>query len=622
MTLVEIPGVPRGLHTVCWYHELQKNEQDSYLPYVNVVLRSQANSYSKPYFQEIPVAITYLGQVRIGYMVSGDGDNGFVDGTHPIPRERFVVDFTRDSWEFGEAGDLVENLPSDIPWLSGFEPRGPMLVFPLEDGCSLWIPCIEFFSRCYGRSQEIKRLLSVYPWERAEKYLLGSRVMPEDKASDLPGGKAGDEAGAAGTCLSDQQAGQEGGWTIRLKSPFVEDDAVFLAHVWHDPYAKDCAKWIYAQLGTALPRVPRPLPWKSFFRVRPWFEGPAELLVRGFWIGDATDRKFLALRVDGCSDPPEKPIHFVRNAKRASSGTAATGGEIPPFRKRRKPKEVRLTHGVEPDRDSPSVKVDDPPFEIVGGRQAVKEIKGDGRKTAVRLLPEGDGGSDLYSSSEPYSTGKDVGSVFFVAPAYQPMGDVLSDVWKTLLHLQEKHPDLVSSVAWVAERGSRFGYGEAEPPELIFLEPFGSEEDGELDRLDTRVLNWPWLDPKDPRRLGLRGLLVMRCLVRGHPVYFVEVQRRPGTQDNFSGMVFRLNRDTLLDEWLRKVCFRIRYVKGVFSNLCPDCPGRARDFIHFPPPKGTVLYEAAVVNALNKVGLDLPIWSAEAREEQTKLPVF
>ena len=86
MALVEIPGVPRGLHTVCWYHELQRNEQDSYLPYVNVVLRSQANSYSKPYFQEIPVAIRYLGQCRIGDMVSGDGDNGFVDGTHPIPR--------------------------------------------------------------------------------------------------------------------------------------------------------------------------------------------------------------------------------------------------------------------------------------------------------------------------------------------------------------------------------------------------------------------------------------------------------------------------------------------------------------------------------------------------------
>ncbi len=604
MALVEIPGVPHGLHTVCWYHELQMNEQDRYLPHVNVVLRSQSHVYSKPYFHEIPVAITYLGQVRIGYMVSGDGNHGFVDGTHPISKEQFAVDFTRDSWEFGEAGDLG-HLLFDISWLSGFEPRGPMLVFPLENGCSLWIPSTEFFSRCYGRSQEIKRILSLYPWMEAEKRLFGSGVMPA-----APHGR-----------------------TIRLKRSFVKDDVVFLSHVWHDEYTKNCAKWIYAQLESIFPRrVPRSqpwLPWKSFFRVRPWFEGPAELLVRGFWIGDARDKKFLALRVDGCTEPrdkQDKPIYYVRNyAKGASSGAAATatGGKIAPFKKRRKPEDVRrLTHSVEPDRGSSSIQLDDPLFEIIGGRQVVKEMKRGGRKTAIRLLPEKGDGSVLYSASEPHSTGKGVDGVSFAAPVYQPMGNVLLDMWKTLLHLQEKHPDLVSSVAWVAEEDSRFYYREEEPPELILLAPFSSEEDGELYRLDTRIRNWPWLDINDPQR-GRRGLLVMRCLVRRHPVYFVEVQRRPEMQDNFSGMVFRLSRERSLGWWLEEICFRVRHDKGVFAKLlCSACPGVARNFIHFRPPPGTFLYEAAVVNALSKVGLSLPRQSALEGIGEENLSLF
>lgn len=114
-------------------------------------------------------------------------------------------------------------------------------------------------------------------------------------------------------------------------------------------------------------------------------------------------------------------------------------------------------------------------------------------------------------------------------------------MWKTLRHLQEKHPDLVSSVAWVAldDEGLRFRHRQEGPPRLILLESFGSEEQ---DILDSRVLNWPWLDAKAPRK-GRRGLLVMRCVVKRRPVYFVEVQRRPEAKRDFAGMVFRLNRE-------------------------------------------------------------------------------
>lgn len=211
MDSVAISGVPRGSHIVCWYNKFQRNTQDRFMPQVNVVLRSEDDLSSKTLFKEFPVAVTYLGQLRIGSVVVSDGVEGIADRTLPeLHQERFTVDFTRGAWEFGEAATFGNPL-AHIPWLKDFQPSGPMLVFPLENYRTLWIPCTEFFSRCYGRSQEIKRVLSLYPWKNAKRRLFGLRDMPKGE--------------------------ETGGWTIRLQRPFVPGDAVFLAHVWHDPYA-------------------------------------------------------------------------------------------------------------------------------------------------------------------------------------------------------------------------------------------------------------------------------------------------------------------------------------------------------------------------------------------------
>ena len=48
--------------------------------------------------------------------------------------------------------------------------------------------------------------------------------------------------------------------------------------------------------------------------------------------------------------------------------------------------------------------------------------------------------------------------------------------------------------------------------------------------------------------------------------------------------------------------------RGFFAKLCSDCPGEAKTFIRLPHQEGTFLYEAAVVNALGKIGLSLPGW--------------
>ena len=139
-------------------------------------------------------------------------------------------------------------------------------------------------------------------------------------------------------------------------------------------------------------------------------------------------------------------------------------------------------------------------------------------------------------------------------------------------------------------------------PQLIPLEPFTSARD---DDLSGRVLNWPWLDPED-LGLGRRGLLVVHCMVAGVPVFFVEVQRRPGKRENFCGMVFRMRADETIDGWFQEVRSGVRDVKGVVSKLRSKCPGAAEEFTHFPPlpsREGKMMYVSAVLGALEKIGL-------------------
>ena len=382
-----------------------------------------------------------------------------------------------------------------------------MLVFPLGNGRSLWIPCLECFSRCYGRSQEIKRVLSLCPWKNARRRLFGLREMPEGDGSDV--------------------------WMVRLQRPFVCEDAAFLAHVWHDPYAQGRAKSIYAQLESRLPSVAGDsLRWKSFVQVGPWFEGPADVVVLGFWVGDESDGKFLALRLDGCSDPKGVPVRYVRgDAGKSSTGAAAKGARARLVTKRKAPSRVRATDRVEPDRGPPSIVFKDPPFEVLGERRDVKQVKA-GDELPIRAVKWAGSEPAAYSSSEPHSTGKGVHGISLVAPDFRHLGDVLSDMWETFLHLRESNPAVVSSLAWVAlDRDSRFRHRVDGSPQLIPLEPFTPARDNDL---PGRVLNWPWLDPKDLGR-GRRGLLVVHVKVREVPAYFVEVQRRPGKRENFRG---------------------------------------------------------------------------------------
>ena len=558
-----------GRHVVCWYNELKKNDRANSQPSVVVSFREYDSQGLFGRIRSAPVSITNLGQLRLGSVVT----DGRCRSRLKLPSEIFSVDFSSTGWTFGRARAHLGSFPMPRDnLLRDFVPTGWMLSFPVSRSRSLWIPCVEFFSRCYGRSQELKRVLATYPWELAKRRLFPPLGEP---------------------CSADR-------WLIRLPPQLAAADASFLASARYDRYAQASAMRIYSQIESDYsPERPR-----VYLRARPWFKGAAELLVRGLWLDE---HRFLALRVDGCSDPAGPSIHLLHDV----SETAPDGADsvednedgVRLVRRRHEPDVPVLTSDAEPDRGAGYIELQDPDFVVLGTpREVVKVPRPRRSSTSGSLVSDED--PVAFSGGEEYSSGKRVGSARIHAPAVEERTSegILLGMWNALDSLGDQFPHEITSLSWYTfKRGFRNGG----PPRLISLPPFATEE---LDGIEPDVRGWIWIDPTARAARHTRGVLVMRCVVRKTPIYFVEVQPRPSrtTRERFAGLVFQLNSPDLLDNWLTELLPELRNQKGVFREVTVPCPGKAEPFNHSPAQREGVPCEAAVRNALSKMGLKLP----------------
>ena len=165
---------PKGRWIVVWYRQvLPRRQGDDTLPLVNIALRNVDPPRGADWreFSRIDRPVTELGCLRLGTIL----EDGHVT-------ERIELGSTRDfSVHFSEAGDPIkcstelEGQTAGLPsWFAGVSLGGRALAFPVVDGGCLWIPCMEFLSRFYGRSQEIKRALLAYGWKWATECLIGA----------------------------------------------------------------------------------------------------------------------------------------------------------------------------------------------------------------------------------------------------------------------------------------------------------------------------------------------------------------------------------------------------------------------------------------------------------------
>lgn len=571
---------------VWWYCGIYKNHNANSQPNALVAFRSllnDGNLSDEVIHRRMP--LTALGQVRVGTVWR----ERLCHAEVILDSEKFTVDFTKPSWKLTSFHQASED-GSPPPYQHSIYPlaypkdQNWLLEFTLPTGGRLIVPCLEFFTRCYGRSAELRRVLATYSWKACLEQRL---YAPLDEPEESDNGK----------------------WKVKLRKRLVNGDVVLLAHAKYQPYTEKAVKSIYAQIEAFHdPAGKRP----AFIKVAPWFRGPAELKAKGIWFDEVDGgRSFLALQIVGCSQPEGPQILRGReNANTANqlsdydeSGRAWAGA---PERTLIKPPEiVDLTGDVEPDPHAISVEIEDPDFEELGEPRVIISMRNDRAKGTSGSKVKGADAS-AFSSGEPHGSGQGVGYASIYAKTVMESQGMLRDMWNAMLFLKKELPSQIQSVEWFTfNEGYR---GEAEP-KLIGLQPFD-----ETDEVDGTTRKWPYMDITTLQEI--RGILVARIVALGMPIHIVEIQRRPqkkkdkngdteNAEEHFKGLVFLLDDQDNLKEWLQQFLSEVRYVKGVVQKVASRCPGRAATFNHSAASGDQVLCKAAVVNALEKMGIDI-----------------
>jgi hypothetical protein len=561
-----------------WYSGFYKNRKDVSQPNVLVLFRKISPAGISDEVIQRRVPLVALGQVRVGTIWRNDR----CQAEAHFETERFSVDFTPNRWRYTSFGDAMGRrasppYPIEIHQLLIEHDRNWLIEFELPNGGKLLVPCIEFFSRCYGRSGELKRVLATYPWDGHGDTAASRFYAPLD-TPELPGR-----------------------WQVRLRRRLHNGDVIFLAHAKYDGYTKRVAKSIHSQLEA---NYDPKLVYPAFIKVGPWYQGPAELKVEGIPFDNGNS--FLALRVLGMSDPNGSLILREReNSNNADSPAPEGSPEAWAGAPERVlvPQIIDLTGDLEPDHEAGAVEIQDPVFEVLGDARAVIDVRAAQAttKSGVKAPP-----SDVstVSGGEAHGSGKGVGYASIHAkPVFESHG-MLRDMWDAMLRIQATRPEIVQGVAWFTFAD---GFRTDPTPGLIALEPFK-----ESDEVISEVRRFPFMDPSAQ---SLRGILVARLITSGGPAYIVEIMRRPkkistedgavkDTEEAFQGLVFRLLNENQLIPWLRELMARIRHEKGVFKRLTGSCPGIAHSFSHRPSSKGgdTLPCESVVLAAIAKLG--------------------
>lgn len=578
-----------------WYGPIKKNVRESSVPLAIVLFHplDEDGTLNTEEWIRVEVALSFLGLMPIGSVWRG----GTREAIAVFQEETFEsLDFSEEGWSFTSFSEaLRQGRPSPFP-LEGYplmwgrRDQNFLIDFHLPDGRNLIVPCLEFFTRCYGRSAEVRRVLATYPWEDGKSRLL--KPIEDDV--------------------------EPGTWPVRLARRAHNGDAVFLAHVRYSGYARSVAASLYHQ-ANAVFAAGGPGTTHVFLKVAPWFRGPAKLKASGLWL--AGGKTFLALHVLGVSDPQGEQVIRERESV---SGAGADEAGVPDTQGANRfarhplhpPEIIDLTSDEEPDHGAQPIDIEDDGLEVLGEPRRVID-----RKIAVeRGLAGrrfGDGGHiRAVSAGEPYGGGRGVGYGAIHAPtaptraqmALESHG-VLRDMWNAAHKLQERFPYILRTVSWFTFDA---GISRNPEPKLIALKPYSHEDAG----VDTSVRNWIYYDPDTQTP---RGVLVMLIRAQGKLVCLVEIQRRimPNTgeqaqvefgEESLKGLVFALESAEDPGQHVRRLIAEIRRKRGIVSQVVERLAWSRPVFAfkHVPAKDELFPCEAAVRNALRKVGIVLP----------------
>lgn len=567
---------------VAWrYCGIFKNFKAHSVPLITVAFRELTNKALSDIEILRTIPINILGQVRLGTIWKNGKCNSMAvfESFNSV-----VVDFTEEQWRLNSFYDSSNNNKT-TPYPHSLYPLYPrdkswFLEFPIPKHGKLVIPCMEFFASCYGYSEETNRILTTYSWENGEDSVVNRLTAPIDVPED-------------------------GRWVVNLQPSISSDDAVLVAHLKYDKHSQSNAKEIYAQLSAGFKADAKNA---VFIKIKPWFQGLAELNLEGIWFDNK--KSFLALRVNGISDPDGVPIErYRRYDHKVEVAVDGVGTDkLPIYRPRgniKRPDIVSVTSDNEPDTNSSTAIIFNDERQKLGNPRVVipaKLIK-TGNRTVI--VTTGNSNPSEFSTGEEHGRGKGVGRLLiYTKPVVESRG-VLRDMWNAMLFLKDKYPTQITSIDWFTFED---GFNNDVEPRLIAFQQF---EEASLKKISKTIFEWPYLEQNQ-----MRGLLVTRIVAGSKTVYIYEIQRRKESKkgkggviisdkDKFQGYVFTLINNNDFEVSLREFMNQVRYVVGVVNNLTHNIDGQVDIFKHVPSKDDQVSCESTVIKALGKMGIKI-----------------
>lgn len=582
---------------IWFYGGLEKNRKAVSQPLVAVHVRELfSNKSVSKHVTLIPIPIALLGFFPIGSVWR----NQRCVAQAIFDRKKVKIDCDSEHWQFTSL-ERHRNRGYPAPYNVARYPqtfkydKNHFIRFNLANHSTLVIPCLVFYTFFYGHSRELRRILATYNWSECEHRIFG--VTPDKKNTD--------------------------GWPVRLRTGLCADDSRILSHVLYEDYALDAVKSIYAQIApvhhakenrlsnfkedprTTNSKGEKQPPQYAYIKVGPWHEQRIDIAVEGIAIGE--DNTFLALGIKASSHPVGGDIQYVldndnhidKNKDEYSENQqwAAITKELLEYAE-----PIPVTGEQEPDIGSPNFRIPERALEVIGTPRNIENIgKSLKSKKNRKVGPEKE--SDAVSAGEATGTGKGVARLSGGATLAMESAGFLRDIWEASLKLLARYPDYIESVHTYIGRGR---YGDTQEPRLISLRPYNPQgHDDELGK-KRKGSGWVYLPPD---QTVLRGLLVMKLMVRGRSIHIIEIQRNapvktpkgivesPGNQ----GIVLCLNNDDELESWIHCQIPALVKRKGVAKTLLRTIPGDAATFMH-RPTGGKINYELILLHALKKIG--------------------
>lgn len=559
----------KGDLLVLWYGTFTPNRREKTVPLVNVHFRTVDRDGSLGAFYSVPMGLPYLSYFKTGTVWR---EGAIHSDTQLETLAEVTVDFSPDKWTFvtaSQVGLTSVKSPYQLPssadtWLVAFRTA--------SKGQTVLIPCVELLIRLYGRSSETSRILTTYPWHEVQSRFFYDRDETWPKN------------------------------VVKLQRSVRESEAVFLAHLRHDEYAKLQSKKLYSDLEAEFKSTHDAIECFGNLQVAPWFIGPAQIRGSGHWIDSNT---FLCLRLTGASEPtgPELEIHRAEYETQELKPEDDDGGLFikRPTKTLPLDQQVELTNDQAPDTDVGTHILLNESFEVLGQRRPTSRYvqhKPGERGQKVVLTDN----SDVLSAGDPNGRGSGNGKAEIVDMEPWESSGVLVDVWKALKSLQESFSSVINSVEWVTLDHQ----SSTQPPvKLVPVKEFIKDEDATPEQRA-----WVYLDVK---RKIVRGVQILRIVCGDRQFYLFEVQRRPVNVDGkpseqkARALLTDLSISPKLAEiQIKKILNLMRFSKGAFRDFVDNLERPSVSFKHTKYKADKILHFTCLKNNLIKLGVNFP----------------